>query len=86
MSDFKFSIRAGAFGVHNPLGDTFAIEMGEKVNQMEVLKKEGPVLTDPLTRLGVIDGASIRSGVNRLLLVFEGALVVCDHFGLYCVR
>jgi len=48
--------------VYNPLWDTLTIEMGQQIDQMEVLKQERAITTDSLVGLWVLDRASIGSG------------------------
>ena len=81
MSDLEFTVGSGAFGVDHTLGDALAVEMGQKINQMEVLQKEGAILTDPLRGFGVHDRTAIGGCVNGLFFVSEGTrgLIVCNH-------
>jgi hypothetical protein len=63
------------------LGNALTIEMGEQINQVEILKQERAILANSLVRLRTLNGAAIGSSVDRLLVVLEGrcGLIVGHH-------
>jgi 1,4-dihydroxy-2-naphthoyl-CoA synthase len=75
------SVCSSSLGVDNSLRDTLAIEMGQQINQVEVLEQERAILANSLVRLWVLNGAAIGGGVDWLLVVLEGRcwFVVCHH-------
>lgn len=52
-----------SFSVNNTLGNSFTVEMGEKVDQMEILEQKRPILARPLRLIwmGLWDAISSRS-------------------------
>ena len=48
LGAFEGTMSTAAFGVDDSLGNAFTVEMGEKVDQMEILKKQWAVGTDTL--------------------------------------
>jgi hypothetical protein len=58
MSDLKVSMSCSTLGVDSTLGNTLTIEMGELVDQVEVLKKNGTSWTSGHGVLVVINWAS----------------------------
>ncbi len=67
--------------MYNTLGDTLTIEMGQQINQVEILEQERAILPDSLVCLWVLDRASIGSGVKWLLVVPKSTrrLIVQSH-------
>jgi len=64
------------------LWDTLAVEVSQKVDQVEVLKKKGTI-ANALVLLLTLDRATVGGGVDWLLVVPEGrgGLVVGNHVG-----
>lgn len=81
-SNSELSICTCTLCVDNTLWDTLTIEMCQQINQVEVLEKKRTVCAESLESLGILDGAAIGSGINRLLGVFKGRrrLVVDNHY------
>ena len=81
MSNLELAISSSTLCVDDTLGDTLTVEMGQHVNQMEVLEQERTILADSLVLLWVLNGTSIRGGVQWPLRVLEsgGGLVISDH-------
>lgn len=48
VGDFEFAIRPRALGMDHTLWDTLAIKVSEKIDQVEVLQKERPILPHTL--------------------------------------
>ena len=46
MSDLEVAISASAFCMDNSLRNTLAVEMGEKINQVEVLEQQRTILQE----------------------------------------
>jgi hypothetical protein len=67
--------------VDDTLGNALAIEVGQQIDQVEVLEQEGAVLANPLELLGVCNRSAIRCGVDGLLGILEGGswLIVGTH-------
>lgn len=59
IGTFEEAVSTRALGVDNTLGDTFAVEMREQIDEMEVLEQEGPVLTNTLCFVRVRHGDTI---------------------------
>ena len=79
------SVGSGTFGMYDTLRDTFTVEMGEEVDQVEVLEEERTICPGPLclvwmwhrhTIAGGIEGI-LGLGVSIILIGFE--LVVRIH-------
>ena len=66
------AISSSALGVDHPLGDALAVEVGELVDQVEVLEQQRAHRPNALEVMGVGHGGSIRGGVRGLLIVPEG--------------
>ena len=64
---FEVAMSATALSVHNALGNTFAIEVGEEVDQVEVLQEERSILTNALGLVWVRHGDAIAGGVGGFL-------------------
>jgi hypothetical protein len=58
--------------VDHTLGNPLTIEVGQQVDQVEVLEQERAILADSLELLGVRDRSTIGSRVHGLLRVLEG--------------
>ena len=72
VRNLELAICSGTFRMDNALGDSLAIEVGEKVNQVEVLQQEWAILADTLTGLGVHHRAAIAGSIDGLLVIPEG--------------
>ena len=73
MCDLKLAISTGTLGVDNALWDTFAVKVGELVDQVEVLEKERAIWTTcSLVGLSMVNWGTVRCGIGGLLVVFEG--------------
>ena len=64
MSDDKFSKCTSSFGVHNTLGDAFSVEVGKKVDEMEILQQDRAVLANCLRGSSEGDRSAVRGSVN----------------------
>ena len=62
MSHFKIPMEPMTLGVHNSLGDSFPIEMGKLVNQVEVGNHNGPIFASSDRVLVVVNGAACGGG------------------------
>lgn len=71
MGDFEFAIGPRALCVHDALGDAFAVEVGEEVNQVDVLQEKRAVGADALGGVGVVDGAARGGGVDGVVFVLR---------------
>ena len=60
------TVSATAFGMDDTLRDTFTIEMGQKVNQVEVLEQKGTGATSSLCFVRMSDGSAVACGVDRV--------------------
>jgi hypothetical protein len=69
----------------NSLRDTLTIEMGQQINQVEVLEQKRAILTNSLVCLWALDGAAIGGGIDWFLVVLEGGcwFIVGHHDGLW---
>lgn len=56
-----------ALGVDYTLGNTLAVEVGEQIDQVEVLEEQRTVLADTLRLVGVRHGNAITGGVESVL-------------------
>ena len=59
MSNLADTVGSCAFSVDNALGDPFSCEVGEFVDQVEVLKKNGAVGTSSERVLVVVDRVTL---------------------------
>lgn len=60
VGNLKLSISTGTLGVDNALWDTLAVEMGELVDQVEVLEKERAIWTScSLVGLGMMNWRTV---------------------------
>lgn len=84
MGELELAICAGAFGMDDTLRNSLAIEVGEEIDEMEVLKQERSILANSLAGLWVVDWTAVRGGVNGPLFVPKspGRLIV-EHHGEY---
>jgi len=55
-----------ALGVDDTLRDSLTVEVGKKVDQVEVLEQEGTVLTHTLGLVGVGNGNTIAGSVDSV--------------------
>ena len=46
VRNLKFSICSSTLGMDDPFRNTFAIEVGEEINQVEILEEQRAILTD----------------------------------------
>ena len=67
LGAFEGSVGSAAFGMDHPLGDSLSVEVGDEIDQMEVLEQERPVDTDSLGFIRVGVWYAIAGGVQRLL-------------------
>ena len=67
------TMSTAALGVDNSFGDAFTVEMGEKVNQVEVLKKQWAVGTDTLSLVWMGHWNAVAGGVENF---FGGCIAV----------
>jgi len=65
MCDLKLAVSTSALGMDNPLWDSFTIEVGNEIKQVEILKQERSVV-DPLILLRTLHGVSIGGGIHQL--------------------
>ena len=84
VRDFEFAVCAGTFGMYNTLWNALTIEMGQQIDQVEILEQERAILTNSLVRLWALDGAAIGCGVDWLLVVLKSRCgLVVGHHGCY---
>ncbi len=81
IGNLELAIGTGSLGVDNTLGDSLPVEMGEKINQVEVLKQERTIGANSLPARRMMDGIAIGGSVHRLLIVPKGrcGLLVGNH-------
>ena len=73
MGNLKLAIGAGTLGVDNALWDALTVEVGELVDQVEVLEKERAIWTTcSLVGLGMVNWRTVGCGIGGLLVVLEG--------------
>ncbi len=56
-----------AFGVDDSLGNAFSIEVGQKINQMEILQEQWAVAAHPLGLIWMRHRDAIAGGVECIL-------------------
>lgn len=87
VGNLKLAISTGTLGVDNTLWDTLAVEVGELVDQVEVLEKERAIWTTcSLVGLSMGNWGTVGCGIGGLLVVFEGGggRLVRTHGCCYC--
>ena len=58
VSDFKVAVSCSTLGVNNSLGDSLTSEMGQLVEEVEVLGQDGAAWTSSHRVLVVVDGVA----------------------------
>ena len=67
MRDFKEAVRSCTFGVHDSLGNALPVELGELVDEVEILKEDGTFGSSSHRVLVVVDGRAGTGGEGLLL-------------------
>lgn len=65
VGDLEVAERAGTLGVDHSLGDSLSVEVGKRVDQVEVLQQQGAVLTNTLGGEWVGNGVTVGVCVRR---------------------
>lgn len=72
VGDLEFTVGTGTLGVDDTLGDSLAVKVGQQIDQVEVLKEQRTITTNPLGGLRVKDGAPIGGSVGGVFVVAVG--------------
>lgn len=64
VSDLEFPECSCSFGMDDTLGDTFSVEMGKEVDEMEVLEQDWTVVPDSLRGSCKSDWTTIRGRID----------------------
>ncbi len=67
MGDFQVPVSTCALGMDDTLGNTLSVEMGEKVDMVEVLEQQRAIDTCSLCAVGLVDGGTVGSGVEGVV-------------------
>jgi hypothetical protein len=62
VGNFKVTMSAGSFSMNNSLGNSLSVELGEFVDQVEVLKEDGSSGTSSLWELVAFNWHASASG------------------------
>ena len=84
VCNLELSVCTGALGVDNTLWNTLAIEVGEEVDQVEILEQQWAIWsTGSLVCLSMLDWSTIGGGVDWLLVILESRrwLLIRTHDG-----
>jgi hypothetical protein len=74
MGNLEVSMGTCTLGVDDTLGDTLTIKVGEEVDVVEVLEKEGSVESSLLSGIRLVDWGTVGGGVDGAVLVLEDLL------------
>ena len=77
VGDLEVTMGSGALGVDDSLWDPLSVEVGELIDQMEVLKEDWPILSGGDGVLVVVDWVTLRVGKGWVLTV---VVVSSAHF------
>jgi hypothetical protein len=64
VRDDELAICASTFGVNDALGDALAVEMGEEVDEVEILEQNWSVGSYALESFGAVDGCAVGGCVG----------------------
>lgn len=67
MSDLQVPVSTCTLGVDDTLGNTFPVEVGEKVDVMEVLEQQRAIDACSLCTVRLVNGGSIGRGVQGVV-------------------
>jgi hypothetical protein len=69
VSDFEVTVSTGTLGVDDSFGDSFSVETGELVDQIEILEEDWAVFSSGEGVLVVVNGSTVRGGHDGSMLV-----------------
>ena len=75
---------AAAFGVNDPLRNALSVEVGDEVNQVEVLKEEGAVGTGTLCLVWMGYWDTVAGSIEGLLAGSVAVILVCPKLSSKC--
>ena len=84
ISDFKESVCASSFSMHNALGDSFSGEVCQFVEELEILGKDGSTWASSKWILVVVNGRAWRRR-NRFLFHRLAFLLLYSQWGIWLV-
>jgi hypothetical protein len=64
MGHDEIAVRTCTFGMDDSFRNPLAVEVCEKVKEMEVLQEEWPILSHTIRCFGIIDRAAIRGCID----------------------
>ena len=87
LGAFEGTVCTAALGVDDALGDTLSVEVGDEVDEVEVLEEERAVCTGTLCFVRVRDRNAIAGGVDGLLawgvaVIFVGSELSSKGFAV----
>lgn len=75
------TVRPTTLCVNHPLRDPLSVEVGEQVNEVEVLQKKRAVLADSLSLIWVRHRSSVGSSIEGVFGSYSAVLLICRELG-----